>query len=206
MPLIPFPDVPPYPGVPQLAGNVPEPVQRLLTSDSPGLSGLTTAPQWGIYLDDTLAIQPDSFVNLDFSKEYNVASFPVEQGSFANYNKVGLPYEQKIAMAKGGTDSDRSDFERSLQQALESLNLYTVITPGAVYTNANIVRVSYSRSAQNGVSLLVAEISIQEIRVAGDLTFKNTASPSGASLENGGPVQSTTPTAQQSNAAAGGIQ
>lgn len=206
MPLIPYPDVPPYPGVPQLAGTVGLPTISLLTADAPGLSGLVTAPQWGIYLDDALVVECDSFVGLDYSREYNVASFPVERGSFANYNKVATPYTQRVSLSRGGTDTELSEFTIALETAMDSLDLYTVLTAGVVYINANIIRVSYSRYAQNGVSLLVAEVTLQEIRVAGDLTFKNTESPSGASLQDGGPVQSTAPDAQQSAAVAGGIQ
>lgn len=202
MPLIPDPDVPAYPGVPPLPGATPPPRQALLTGDAPGVAQVTEAPLWGIFLDGAPVVIADSVVTFDFDKEYRIANFPVERGSFASYNKVEQPYTQRIILAKGGTDSDRAAFLENLNAVLASLALYEVWTPDATYRNANVTAVGFSRTNRNGVTLILAQVTIQEVRTATETTFINTASPSGVREQSGGSVQAKPPTAVQSDARA----
>lgn len=200
MPLIPFPDVPAYPGVPPLPGATPPPPGTLLTGDAPGVAQVTEAPIWGIFLAGEPVVVADSVVSFDYDKEYRIAGFPIERGSFANYNKVELPYSERITFAKGGTDSDRAAFLDNLAAVLASLDLFDVWTPDATYLNANVVRVSFSRTNRNGVTLILADVMIQEVRTATETTFTNTVSPSGVREQSGGSVQAKPPTAAQSDA------
>lgn len=202
MPLIPYPDVPSYPGVPPLPGASPPPSQTLLTSDAPGVAQVTEAPLWGIFLGGEPVVVADSVVSFDYDKEYRVAGFPVERGSFANYNKVEMPYEQRITFAKGGTDSDRAAFLQNLAAVESSLDLFEVWTPDATYLDANVTRVSFSRTSRNGVTLILADVMIQQIRTASETTFINTVSPSGVREQSGGSVQAKAPTSVQSDARA----
>lgn len=205
MPLIPFPDVPTVAGVPPLAGVPITDVLTLLTGDGAGVSTLVADPQWGLFDDSGNAVVlADSVIGFDYAKEYRVSNYPVEEGSFASYNKVEEPYDIRILLAKGGNDGDRAAFISELQAAEASLDLYTVITPDATYVNANVVRTSYGRHASNGVSLIVADVQIEEIRPAASSTFSNTASPAGAAQQSGGTVQPQTPSSAQATAAAGG--
>lgn len=202
MPLIPYPDVPAYPGVPPLPGAMPPPPGSLLTADAPGVAQVTEAPLWGIFLDGVPVVIADSVVSFDYDKEYRVAGFPIERGAFANYNKVELPYNERIVFAKGGTDADRAAFLENLAAVTASLALYDVWTPDATYLNANITRYNFSRTNRNGVTLILADVMIQEIRTATETTFINTASPSGVREQSGGSVQARPPSAVQSDARA----
>lgn len=211
MPLIQFPNVPNVPGVPQVVrqalNNVAPQVQAALTSDDPGIAGLVQAPQWGIFdsAGNPVALA-DSVISFEHSKEWRISDYPIEEGAFESYNKVETPFDQRITFAKGGTDADRADFLDAVDAAVASLELYTVTTPEVTYTGANIVRYDLTRRATAGVTLLLVDLQIREVRVTATSTFSNTKDPSGAKQQNGGTVQTGSPTAPQAAAAAGGAR
>lgn len=207
MPLIPFPNIPALPGVPPLPRSIAnlENDITLLAADEAGLLGMLEAPRWGIYDEGgALVAEADSVVNFEHGKEWRISDFPVEEGSFASYNKVETPFDQRVLFAKGGGDAERSDFLNSIDEAVSSLDLYSVVTPDATYVNANLVRYEYRRTSRNGVTLLLVEVVVREVRVAASAAFSDTASPSGADPISGGTVQPQTPSADQVQAASGG--
>lgn len=191
---------------------------KLLSFDGPGVAQVTNASIWGIFKNTpppppstpgtkpssasslTPVVIADSVVSFSYDKEYRISDFPVERGNFASFNKVERPYEERMVFAKGGSDSVRAAFIKSLQAAVASLDLYDVVTPDATYINANVVRVGFDRTARNGVTLILAEVSIQEVRVATDTTFTNTTDPSGVAQQSGGVVQTAPPNAAQAAA------
>ncbi|MFP3548821.1 hypothetical protein SB748_36135, partial [Rhizobium sp. SIMBA_035] len=79
-------------------------------------------------------------------------------GGFADYNKVQMPYNARVQLACGGSDTRRSAFLSSIEAAKQSTALYTVITPDATYENANVVSYDLRRTSKNGVTLIVAEL------------------------------------------------
>src|SRR5579875_727912 len=94
-----YPDVPQAPGVPPVLRQVGQVANAvtLLTADASEVLqalGVLPGPQWGIF-DQTgqPVIVGDSVVGVDYRKEYRAADYPVEGGSFANYNKVELPFD-----------------------------------------------------------------------------------------------------------------
>ncbi len=205
IPLPLFPTVPNVPGVPALlrapgasataVGNI-----ALLTADSAVISQSGGAPQWGLFLNGQNVLNPDSIVGFEFKGEAKIASFPIEQGGFASYDKVQVPYDARIEMTKGGSISSRATFLNALELAKESLNLYTILTPELSIPNGNIVHYDYRRTSKSGFQLITVSVWVQEIRIAGTPAFSNTATPSGAAPQNGGTVQPTTPTPSQSSA------
>ena len=173
----------------------------LMTSDGPGLDAYTAGPQWGIFDDSgNPVVEPDSILGFEYRVDFRVSDYPVEDGGFGSYDKVSLPYGVKIAMTKGGSDSDRSDFLNAVQAALVSLNLYTVVTPEISYANANIVHYDYARQSRAGATLLLVDVWLEEIRVTGTAQTSNTAAPSGADPVQGGTVSPQAPTSAQSSA------
>lgn len=190
MPLIPFPNVPSYPGVPSLVrlGNVPVVIQVALGEVQTLLaSAMQQALQWGIFDSNgnrlglaggganglfqsvitTLAgtngptLSTNSF---ELTKETRISDFVVEKGSFATYNKVLLPAEPIVTLALQGLVSDRIVFLKALNDAIESTNLYSVVTPEVVYHNYSLERMNLVRRAERGATLLMVEISLKEIK------------------------------------------
>ena len=179
MPLIPYPDVPPYPGVPALvrSANVPPDIliglgliQTILAS------AIQNGSHWGIYdssgnqlgiISQSNGLAQSIIENIfigatgptlstnavEFSKETRISDFLVEKGSFANYNKVELPANPVVTLALGGSVTDRATFFNQLQAACISTQLYSVATPEVTYYKYAIERYNYVRRAERGANI-----------------------------------------------------
>ncbi|MGF6604918.1 hypothetical protein P3T23_009674 [Paraburkholderia sp. GAS448] len=192
MPLIEFPDVPPVAGVPDL-NRLPL-VVGVLTGVTPAILGLdyfnllpSDVPQW-ILADDqgNALVTPDSVVDLGFRGEQRIASYPVEAGSFAAYNKVATPQELSLRLSCGGRNMSRDLFLSELEFLWESLVLVNVVTPDATYHGFNIDRLDYQRKSSSGLSLIIAEIHLVEIRTSALAAYSDTAQPSGSDPQSQG--------------------
>lgn len=191
MPLIPFPNIPKLPGVPQLNRSLQFPA-----GPPPALSGvialgrlalaLLQQPKWGIYANDpprvddagddglqTVTVQsratpvviPDSIRTFDYSNEWNVADFPIEQGGFASYDKVNNPFEVTLRLTKGGSLRGRTDFIAQIEAIAGSLSLYKILTPEKTYLNCNVISWKMRRQEQQGAYFLAeVDITFREIR------------------------------------------
>lgn len=211
-----YPNVPNVPGVPQLlrqaSMSLPAPV--LAAADMLGLNQLLGGQQWGIFTsaasqstgflseitDLTMGnigspvLPVDSIISVQMAKDFDIPDFPVEGGGFASYNKVQRPYEGKISMAIATSAAMRQDCLATLDQVVADLNLYSIVTPERVYENANIVHYDYERTSQQGVTLLILNISVKEVRSVAVATYASTRSPNGATLRPQGVVQGQQPT------------
>jgi hypothetical protein len=167
----------------------------------PAAINVTAAPpfQWGVFTAaGTPVLVGDSVAGLDYNREFNVATFPVERGTFESYNKVEVPFQVRVAFMKGGTVAEKNSFLSACELALASLDLYNVATPEFTYTEMNVVGLSYDRTAAKGAGLMSVEVRLQRIRAYAATAFTNTKSASGAADVNAGPVQPATPTPPQS--------
>lgn len=181
-----------FPGIPALLNPIAafDRSVTLLVTDSQRIVSLfsQSAPQWGLYQDGEIAVQPDNIVRLDFKSDYSVLDYPVEKGGFENYNKVKLPSEVRLRMTKGGSQSDRAEFLAVLKALEASTDVVDVYMPEAKYTSMNVYHVDFSRSALSGVGLLSVDVWLIEIMETVTPSFTNTADESGQSPLNGGNV------------------
>lgn len=187
MPLIPFPDVPKLPGVPALPRSPKFPplvrvglglVQGILWRvfqvqtrwgifDSKGkplgdpakFTGLIGGLLDGVGIGSTLSTNA-----VDYSKETRVSDFPIEQGSFASYNKVELPASPTVTLCLTGSEKNRRTFLEAIDKACKSTDLYSVVTPEVTYIDYSIERYNYQRRSAKGATLLLVEITLKEIR------------------------------------------
>lgn len=191
------PNVPGVPPVTRAIGALAN-VATFLTGDAQGLfSGLFGTPQWGIYQGGSPVVLAENVVSFDYKHQWSVADFPIERGAFASYNKVQVPYDARFRFSTGGSSAARQAFLNSIAAIAGDLNLYNIVTPDAVYINANINHYDYDRKAMSGVGLLTVDVWTTEIRQVGETITSNVASPSIAPQINGGPVQPTAATATQ---------
>jgi hypothetical protein len=185
-------------GIPALLGNVANVTNTisLVVADAQLILGMFAGPKWGIFnLDGSIALQPDSIVSLDLKREWSIPNYPQEQGAFQSYNKVMFPLDTNIRMTKGGTDDQRYRFLITLSTLAKSLKTFNVgMSEGRVIKNVTFTRFDSRRTSTNGVGLLTVDVALQEIRVAPNPAFTNTAAPSGADPQNGGAVQPQAPT------------
>jgi hypothetical protein len=184
-----------------------------------GLNSVLAQQAWGIYNQDgSLAIEADSTVSFDYSNDDTVAVYPIENGDFRAYNKVQGPFTVKLTLALNGAFNlrnlevsnlrssiqsgnvagayssltglaARSAFINALDTLEHSLTLVNVVTPEKTYMNANVVHHAISRTSERGVTLLQADVWLNEIRVTASNAYSNTAAPNGAERVNNGAVQ-----------------
>lgn len=121
--------------------------------------------QWTL-LDDAgeKAFDFDSFSNLNLKSESKVIQAPVESGGFVMYNKTNTPLEVKCTLIKKGFPEDLQVYVDALLEYADNTNLLSIVTPDREYQNMNLTSVSFSRSAEGGVNLIMAECSFIEIR------------------------------------------
>ena len=171
------------PGVPALlTGNFQAAATVFLTADAPGLSPALLGAQWGLFLGGGPAIVFETFVSIDYRREWAIADYPIERGGFESYNKVQLPFNIHAKFAMGGSAADRAAMLSTIEAASNSLTLFDIVTPEAVYLNVNVQHIDYHRTSTNGVGLLVVEMWLLEIR---ERVVETSSTNSGTSGQGG---------------------
>ena len=147
---------------------------------------------WGLVNEFGVpVVLADNVLGLSFQSASTIVNAPIEGGSFASYNKVATPSQAVVQMSKGsGGALQRGAFLAQLL-ALEGSTLkFYVISPEFVHRNMCITNVDYARSAQEGVQLIVVNVSLEEVReVKVNYSFEEVEAPSDAKAVDGGSVQ-----------------
>ena len=179
--------------------NIPD-FKGLVTSGSNALIGLGGAAiiraifgnVWGLVNEFGVPVLlADNVLGLSFQSASTIVNAPIEGGSFASYNKIATPSQAVVQMSKGsGGALQRGAFLAQLL-ALEGSTLkFYVISPEFVHRNMCITNVDYARSAQEGVQLIVVNVSLEEVReVKVNYSFEEVEAPSDAKAVDGGSVQ-----------------
>lgn len=173
------------PGVPQLPPSAAVPV--LITIASEIVSALlwkanAVPPAWGVFsLSGQQLLFPDSVLEFTNRREFEISNYPVQDGSFASYNKVTRPFEVQLRFSKGGTQSDRTQFLQDLDNLAQALTLVYVNTPERLYLNLNLVRYEITRRGAKGAYFLteVDAYFEQVIQVQAQYTSTAVQLPSG---------------------------
>lgn len=172
----------------------------LATEDSPDLPVTGRPPQWGIFKDGKSVITADGVSVMEYKKDYDLPTFPIEGGAFSNYNKVELPADISVKFIAGQSTANRKALLDSIEAIQGSLDLYDVFTPEKTYTSYNIDHVDYRRALSGGLGVITAEVWLREIRITASQTFTNTKTPGGAATQSNGQTQTQPPTTQQNQA------
>lgn len=208
-----FPDVPNVPGVPPVvrsalsrfpgSGDAIQYANELGIFDPKVSIDKVKLPQrisqiWGLFeLTGQPVFVQDSVVSVSYSTEVRMPDYPTENGGFSTYNRVQLPFQILLTVSKGGSELDRTNFLQKLENAKNSIEKFSVITPEVTMLNVSIAHLAYERSQSRGANLLIVEIGLKEIREQGSSSnFKasQVRSPDAASPENVGTVQAQPPT------------
>ena len=191
-----FPIIPFALGVPALARDVSAAAfgdPTLLIADAVSFVFGSSQAEWGVYQDGAPVILCDNVVSVGYRKEWSLSDYPVEQGGFETYDKVETPFEATVRFTAGGSEANRQDLLVSIEAVAGTLELFDVVTPERTYSNANIVRYDYRRTANAGVGLLVVDVRLLEVRQDAVADFSSTKTPNGSSQVNDGSVQPVTP-------------
>lgn len=122
--------------------------------------------RWGVFNQFGIPILlADTFESLQYTNTSQVAQAPVENGSFASYNKVQNPYKASVILTKGvGGPTQRGIFIAQLEMLQRSTLLFHIVTPDFVHINANIIGFDYARNPQDGARIIVAKLHFEEVR------------------------------------------
>lgn len=204
-----FPRVPFAPGVPQLLrGATALPIFAAPPVLPPAQNGVLwqaaqTQPIWGVFdQDNQPVLTPDSVIDFSQRQEFRVSDFPVQQGQFASYNKVTLPFEIAIKMTVGGTQDDRTQFLNEVAAVAASTDLFTIVTPEVTYLNCNATHYEVTRRGRDGAFFLddvemhfrqIIEVNAQYSTTTQQPTA-NAQNPAAVPSVNQGQVQAQAPT------------
>jgi hypothetical protein len=166
-----FPNVANLPGVPQLARSllvqaVTPPVLGFAANPDVLWHATQSAPIWGVFDDNgNLVVEPDSIMDFGWRKENRIGNFPIQQGQFGTYNRVGLPFESSVTLTKGGDLASRSAFLQQIDVLVtqQNINLYTIRTPEKSYVDVSVTRAELSRRGKDNAFFFDVELYFIEI-------------------------------------------
>jgi hypothetical protein len=205
----PLANVPQVAGVPPLnfasgyqAGGVNTIINTLLTQSN--LTPTTNYQMWGIFQSGQAVIATgvncDSCVGFEIRKDYTLADYPIEGGSFETYDKVSIPFIAKVRFSAGFSPQTRSNLLSAVDSLSTTFLTYQVVTPEFIYTSANVSHYDYKRESSRGVGLLVVDVWVTQILVAASTILANgtTQNPASSAVSFGGVVGPQTLTPSQS--------
>jgi hypothetical protein len=147
-----------------------------------------------------------STVDFQYAQDWPISNYPQEAGAFQSYDKVTLPFDVKLRLAAGGSQSNRQAFLQTCLAIANSLALFDVVTPEMVFTSVNCTHIDWDRNATRGATLISVDLGFQQIAVQAAASFSNTQQPGNAGQQSIGNVQPQTPSTQvQSSFSALGI-
>lgn len=191
MPLIEFPNIPDVPGVPAILRSVTVPtsigqLQNIV------LSALQQAIfRWGVFdKGGVRALDPDSFMGIDYRKDTPIANHPQEQGGFQAYNKVQTPFDCRVRLVFGGDKQSRAAALERVETMQAGVELFDVVTPEKTYLNVNLVNMDMRRRTEGGASMLTLDLWFSEVRITAASQYSNPKTPSAYDPTSNGQVQS----------------
>jgi hypothetical protein len=138
----------------------------------------TLAPGYGIYTSGGVlkALNPSSFIGIEYGADASVVSSPIEKGSYSSYNKVKRPPVIRVIFTLEGWSgfsgglpnltnfslTSRSDMLAALDEMVASAQLYDIETPDTTYESYDLIRFNYQTS-EKAVTLLTVEAIFQAI-------------------------------------------
>lgn len=106
----------------------------------------------------------DALIQFEVRAEGMVVSSPIEQGSFASYNKVDSPNYIEVQLAKQGTDDVLQAALKTLDELQTTASKINFVTPVAEYENYTLESYDFSMSQRDGLGVLYIRLHLIEIR------------------------------------------
>ena len=156
------------PGVPNLLRNAPRAIGITLLGNiaTAAWNFLFPGPQWGVFLPGTAdpAIAVSSVSELDVSADARASDYPIQTGSFTNYNKVRLPNAVLVRLTRDGLEAGRSEFLDWLDFNATETTLFDIVCPETRWPSMTLVSFRIGRSARAGATMITADCVFQQVR------------------------------------------
>ncbi|MET3815331.1 hypothetical protein [Pantoea sp. UYEF8] len=152
----------------------------------------TLSPGYGIYLKSGLAaLNPTSFLGIEYGADASVVSAPIEQGSYSSFNKVKRPPVIRVLFTLEGWTgfsgsipnltnfslTSRADMLAALDEMVATADVYDIETPDTTYEDYDLVRYNY-RTSDRDVTLLTVEAIFQAVLQSAEVTLTSTTANS----------------------------
>lgn len=141
--------------------------------------------------DSSIVIESDGMIDISVKNEAKLLTAPIEKSSFATYNKVETPLDIYVTIASMQGEAEQTKLMDSLNKLAAGTALVHVVTPTATYLNMNMDSYNYKRSSESGVTLLICELHLLEIRevTTGSTVSRGTKRASSAPKQKTGQTQ-----------------
>ena len=106
----------------------------------------------------------DTFVSVKLDAKTKVSSFPVEDGSFASYNKASAPYRARVEIAVSDIADRRHQLIVDLDREKNSVRLFNITTQDATYLNYTLEGYSVAFTRPSGWGIVTATLEFVEVR------------------------------------------
>lgn len=113
---------------------------------------------------ETASVDFDSMVEFSAEKSSQLPDEPIEEGSFATYNRVISPRTISCRLAVKGGASDLQNAIDRLTDMAEDVEKITLTTPEQSYENMMLESFDYRRDSNNGRGVLYVDLRFKEIR------------------------------------------
>lgn len=153
--------------------------------------------------NSSIAVEFSRVMDLEMSAEGKVVSTPIEQGSFASYNKVPSPTTIRATLGVEGEDWNLHSVVDTLFELKDGTELVDFVTPVREYQKYTLEKFSYQQAAEKGVNVLYVEINLSEIKevepqytdaqASAPITQKGAKNPANVSTQDKGKQQAKPP-------------
>lgn len=106
----------------------------------------------------------DTFFSLDSLADARVTQAPVENGTFASYNKTVSPMRTTVVLGYTGLALIRAAILRRCESLLKGTELVSIVTPDKTFVNMSVVAVDHSYASSKGVDRLMLALTLEEVR------------------------------------------
>lgn len=155
-----------------------------------------------------IAVEASRVMDLEMTAEGKVISTPIEQGSFAAYNKVASPITIRATLAIEGELGDLQAVIDTLFELKDGTELVNFVTPVREYESFTVEKFNFQQAAEKGVNVLYVEINLSEIKeveqqytdtqAPAPITAKGAKNPANVSTQDKGKQQAQAPKTNKS--------
>jgi hypothetical protein len=196
---------------------------QVITGALGGFAALPGAQQISAALGINIVPVTASMVNFEYKQDWPISNYPQEQGAFQSYDKVTLPFDVRLKLACGGPTATRQAFLTTAFAIAggaapgaplvlsgsgappNNTALFDIVTPERTYTSCSCTHIEFSRAAQNGATIIIADMFFQQISVTSTTNFANTQQPGNAGQVGIGNQQPQTPSPALESTLASGL-
>ena len=120
---------------------------------------------WDIFdADGKRLLEFDTFFSIDAMSDAQVTQAPVENGSFASYNKQTAPTRATVVLGYTGTSLVRSAIIKKCEALIAGTDLVSIVTPDRTLLDMSLIAMDYRYRAEYGIDRLVVALTFEEVR------------------------------------------